>query len=167
MAALDALAQLLRVTADRGWVESATWIPTPPACPDIDPGSDRLHLLLRRAFAGYDLDLRPALACEAGFPDRWLERRTSMAALYGRMRVDRAALTSVVLRERVAIFDDVLASGKHYHCARQRIGEVTQLSKSSYAVPICGVFLVRRIPRREPGRTAARTAGTGTGAGSV
>jgi predicted amidophosphoribosyltransferase len=50
------------------------------------------------------------------------------------------------VRERIALFDDVLTSGKHYKCCERRLHEALP------ATPIHGVFLLRRVfPRRRFG----------------
>jgi hypothetical protein len=149
------LAGRLRGALDRQWVEDSTWIPVPSSRvghhADDRRGADELGGLLRLAFAGYDLDLRAALALRTdGIADRWRPHRLSVPDLRLRLQADAHLLRSTPLRRRIVVFDDVLTSGKHYYCARQCLLE------SLADRPVCGLFLARRLPRREPGRTAPR-----------
>jgi predicted amidophosphoribosyltransferase len=43
------------------------------------------------------------------------------------------------VRAQIALFDDVLTSGKHYKCCQRRLREALP------STPIAGVFLARRV----------------------
>jgi predicted amidophosphoribosyltransferase len=149
--AVRALAELLRAGVERAWVESATWVPIPPSQPQHDPDADVLTTILRQAFADYDLDVRGVLRQRTPrVPDRRLRARARFHTLYESLCVEDVALSATAPRERIVLFDDVLTSGKHYQCARQRILE------TDAKVPVCGVFLTRRVPRSELGRMLPR-----------
>ena len=116
--AIDDIARALRGALSRSSVECATWIPIPPSRParnaDYD---DRLQCILAAAFVDYALDLRTAHhQSEATAADHVSARRSSAAALYRVLGLDRELLAREPLRERIVLFDDVLTSGKHYKC---------------------------------------------------
>jgi predicted amidophosphoribosyltransferase len=135
------LARRLRAAIDRSWVEGSTWVPQPSS-----RGKNDLTRMLQLAFEDYDLDVRAVLRLDSdGVADRWRDRRLSLVELWERMSVDSEVLGSQPMRRRIVLFDDVLTSGKHYCCARQRLAEAC-LDR-----PVCGVFLARRVPRAEPG----------------
>jgi len=78
---------------------------------------DRLQCILAAAFVDYALDLRTAHhQSEATAADHVSARRSSAAALYRVLGLDRELLAREPLRERIVLFDDVLTSGKHYKC---------------------------------------------------
>ncbi|HTT07031.1 MAG TPA: hypothetical protein VMF64_17260 [Steroidobacteraceae bacterium] len=123
--ALLRAAQALRAAAPRAWVEQASWCPIPPSAragaSDYD---DRLLRLLRLAFAGYDVDIRPLLRQSQSLPaDHCGRQRVAFAALYEAMTVDTSQLLSCTLRMEVVLFDDVLTTGKHLKCAQLRLRE--------------------------------------------
>jgi hypothetical protein len=143
--AIDNIARALRAALSRPSVESATWVPTPPSRPRLDPDyDDRLRRILTEAFGDYDLDLRDLLhQSEGSAADHARTRRLTADALYLLIGLDRGALALRPLRARIVLFDDVLTTGKHYKCCERRLREVLA------SVPISGVFVARRVlPRR-------------------
>ena len=114
--AVEALAAALRSAVSRSWAESATWIPIPPSRSASDRNyDDRLVRILRKAFTGYDVDIRTVLfQRESMAADHCQPRRTHIDSLFECIRVNWSALGSRPLRERLVLFDDLLTTGKHY-----------------------------------------------------
>ncbi len=139
--AVRAIADLLRRAVSRDWAETATWIPIPPSRAFLEIDHDqRLLPVLRRAFDGYDVDLRTILSLrESTHPDHLSERRSSADALYQRLRIDPHTLAARPLRDRLVLFDDVVTTGKHYRCCERRLREALP------AATIMGVFVARRV----------------------
>ena len=110
-----ALADLLRGAITRAWAEAATWIPIPPSRVFLDVDHDqRLLPVLRRAFHGYDVDVRTILSLRVSTdPDHLSARRSSADALYQRLQIDPHTLAARPLRDRLVLFDDVVTTGKH------------------------------------------------------
>jgi hypothetical protein len=138
--AIATLAQWLRGALTREQAEHCTWVPIPPSKrrdhPEFD---DRLSRTLHLAFAGYDVDVRELLyQAQSTLADHAGPSRLGAAALYGLLRLDATALVYLPVRERIAVFDDVLTSGKHYKCCERRLREALP------GTPVSGVFLVRR-----------------------
>ena len=83
-------------------------------------------------------------------PDHLHPSRLSVEALYGNLRLDLEILSCRPLRACIALFDDLLTSGKHYKCCER------QLRQTLPSTPIAGVFLMRRVlPRRRHSRGCA------------
>jgi hypothetical protein len=139
--AVNALAAALRSAVSRSWAEGATWIPIPPSRSARDRNyDDRLVRILRRAFAGYDTDIRTILfQRESLAADHRRPRRTHIDSLFECIRVDWSALGSRPLRDRLVLFDDVLTTGKHYRCCARRLREVLPNTR------ISGLFIARRV----------------------
>jgi predicted amidophosphoribosyltransferase len=144
--AIGQIAAALRGCAARGFVEASTWVPVPPSAAWGEAGyDDRLVRTLRRAFTGYDLDLRLLLQqTRSTQPDHCRGRRVSSTALLGLIRLDAWAMRARPLRSRIVLFDDVLTTGKHYKCCEQRLHEWLP------CVPVCGWFIARRALKRPP-----------------
>jgi hypothetical protein len=144
------LAAWLRAAVPREKAERCTWVPVPPSKQPGDPDfDDRLSRILRLAFSGYDIDVRDLLYQACSTPGDHASRlRLPEQALLETLRFDPAALGSGPIRGIVALFDDVLTSGKHYKCCQKRIREALPHA------PVVGVFLMRRAPAR-----AARSLG--------
>lgn len=143
--AIETLAQWLRAALTREEAERSTWVPIPPSKRYGDPDyDDRLVRTLRLAFDAYDVDVRCLLQqIRSTVPDHTDRRRGSAAALYDNLRLDITLLSARPVRQRIALFDDVLTSGKHYFCCRRRLMQVLP------SAPIAGVFLMRRqLPAR-------------------
>lgn len=130
--AIIAVATGLRAAISQADAERCTWVPIPPARatdhPDYD---DRLARTLRRAFDGYAVDVRAVLRYAAG-ADR--------AAADNPLWVDVAALRERPLRQRIALFDDLLCTGRHFRWAQRRLRELVPAM-----LPISGLFLARRV----------------------
>jgi predicted amidophosphoribosyltransferase len=139
--AIGEVARALRAAVSQSWVERATWIPIPTSrLPPDEDYDDRLQRVLRQAFGDYALDLRALLyQSRRTAADHASARRSSFAALYGLMRLDRQLLAQAPLRDRVVLFDDVLTTGKHYKCCERRLREAQVKN------PISGLFVARRI----------------------
>jgi hypothetical protein len=139
--AIGAVARALRAAVSQSWVEGVTWVPIPTSRPPPDADyDDRLQRVLHQAFIGYALDLRALLyQSQATAADHASARRSSFAALYRLIRLDRQLLTSAPLRDRIVLFDDVLTTGKHYKCCERLLRE------TPLELPISGLFVARRI----------------------
>jgi hypothetical protein len=142
--AIGEVARALRAAVSRSWVERATWIPIPTSRPPPDADyDDRLQRVLRQAFGDYALDLRAMLyQSRPTAADHASARRSSCAALYRLMRLDRQLFERAPLRERIVLFDDVLTTGKHYKCCERRLRE------AMIQIPISGLFVARRLLAR-------------------
>jgi len=138
--AIGEVARALRAAVSQSWVERATWVPIPTSRPPPDADyDDRLQRVLRQAFGDYALDLRALLyQSQPTAADHASARRSSFAALYGLIGLDRQLLARAPLRDRIVLFDDVLTTGKHYKCCEHRLRETLDL------IPISGVFVARR-----------------------
>jgi predicted amidophosphoribosyltransferase len=146
--AIATLAQWLRLAVSRPEAERTTWVPIPPSRCGADPGfDDRLSRTLGLAFEAYDVDVRSLLYQRQNTAaDHAAAVRLSAEALHAVLCLDMGALLARPVRERIALFDDVLTSGKHYKCCERRLHEALP------ATPIHGVFLLRRVfPRRRFG----------------
>jgi hypothetical protein len=140
-AAIRTVASILRGCCDRPWAEDATWCPIPSSSA-IDSASydDRLWRTVRRAFEGYDLDIRMLLRqIVSTRADHTAIRRLSIDRLYNLLSIDVDALKERPLRRRIILFDDLLTSGKHFKCCQRRLHEAAQ------EVPVCGLFFAHRI----------------------
>ena len=139
--AITMLAQWLRGAVTREAAERSTWVPIPPSKRRGDPDyDDRLTRTLSVAFHAYDVDVRSLLyQFENTVPDHAGPTRLSATALYDNLRLDVEALNARPIRGRIALFDDVLTTGKHYKCCERRLREALPCT------PIAGVFLTRRV----------------------
>jgi hypothetical protein len=138
--AINAAAAMMRSALTRDLAEDATWVPIPPSRALRDPDfDDRLARIIRRAFAGYDLDVRNLLyQAVSTASDHLGERRISMPALYERIHVNWHALEARPVRTRLVLFDDVLTTGKHFKCCERRLRRVMP------DISISGMFVARR-----------------------
>jgi len=132
----------LRGSMSREVVEKVTWVPVPPSSavgePDYD---DRLLRVLRRAFGGYNVDIRELLRQrESTIPDHKANDRISMDALRDILAIDHAVVEARPLGERIVLFDDVLTSGKHFKCCEYRIREALPDGP-----PVVGMFIARSV----------------------
>jgi predicted amidophosphoribosyltransferase len=140
--ALAAIADRMRALIAQSDAECCTWVPVPPANatdhPDYD---DRLARALRAAFSGYDADVRAILrVAEGDGPVSGPAPRLNADQVYQRLWVDVDLLRRQPLRTHVVLFDDVIATGTHYHAAARRLREVVPV-----ALPILGVFFARHV----------------------
>jgi predicted amidophosphoribosyltransferase len=142
--AIATLAHRLRLAVSRTEAEQSTWVPIPPSRSLDDPDfDDRLSRTLSLAFDSYDVDVRGLLYQVRNTPsDHAADVRLSADMLYELLHIDVAALGARPIRERIALFDDVLTTGKHFKCCERR------LRQSLPCVPIAGVFLLRRVLAR-------------------
>lgn len=124
--AIDAVAESLRRGFGRAAVETAlTFVPLPGSKrPGDDDYCDRLPRALHRAFEGWDADIRPLLRVNgsATADHERHAKRLRRSELLRLMELDREQLAQP-LRPIVALFDDVLTSGKHLSIAKARLRE--------------------------------------------
>jgi hypothetical protein len=139
--AIARLARWLRGAISREQAECCTWVPIPPSRQRGDPDfDDRLSRTLNLAFNAYDVDVRALLyQLQSTVPDHARQARLSAQALYENLRLDVEALMARPVRQSIALFDDVLTTGKHYKCCERRLREALPCT------PIAGVFLMRRV----------------------
>lgn len=123
--AIAEVANGIRRQVGQEWVERLTFVPIPPSKIPGDPDyCDRLEVTLRRAFAGYNADVRPLLRQTESTPSDHKNpgNRIKYGNLLAITEIDGGQL-QVPVRERIVLFDDVLTSGKHYKVAKTRIQE--------------------------------------------
>lgn len=140
--AIRTVASGLRTAISQTSVEKLTWVPIPPSKAvghaDYD---DRLMRSLAGAFSGYNADVRLLLKQTASTEaDHRADNRLSPDALYDLLEIDHVALNSAPVRQGIALFDDVLTTGKHFKCCERRLREVLP-----EGLPIIGIFIARRI----------------------
>jgi hypothetical protein len=139
--AISHSATALRNLIQRTWVEQhGTFVPMPtskiPGHRDYD---DRIHRLLRTAFAGFDADIRPILEQTASTAaDHESSERLAHAALRELTRINQACAVAPP-RSSIAVVDDVLNSGKHFKVAQEL------LSQRFPGVPVIGIFVARCV----------------------
>lgn len=141
-AAVADIAAGLRSAIARPSAEQITWLPIPPSKAqghaDYD---DRLTRTLRMAFAGYNADIRQLLRQTASTEaDHAAGNRLDPEELYGLLQVDQTAIAARPIQGTIALFDDVLTTGKHFKCCERPLREVLPAD-----VTIIGVFVARRI----------------------
>jgi predicted amidophosphoribosyltransferase len=140
--ALATVAGALRRQFGRAAIETLiTFVPIPPSKRPGDPDHcDRLQRTLRLAFEGLSADVRPLLRQRVSTHADHLSggRRTRFGELLEITELDAAQLVRP-LRPLVALFDDVLTSGKHLAVARLRIRE------SFPDQAIIAVLIARRV----------------------
>ncbi len=124
--AIETVARALRAGFGRAAVESAlTFVPMPTSKRPGDADyCDRLQRALQRAFEGWDADIRPLFRPSTAAPPdhERRERRLPRRELLRLVEIDGTRLGQP-LRPVVALFDDVLTSGKHLSVAKSRIRE--------------------------------------------
>jgi len=142
--AIESVALALRRGFGRAAVEAAlTFVPVPTSKrPGDDDYCDRLSCALHRAFAGWNADVRPLLRLKA-FPyaDHERHERVRRGELLKLMELDAAQLERPP-RPMIALFDDVLTSGKHLSVAKARIRE-------RFPKQLVIALLVARVSRAE------------------
>jgi hypothetical protein len=138
--AITEVATALRKAISSESVSRFTWIPIPPsktiAHPDYD---DRLVRILEAAFSGMGADTRLLLRQTADTDGDHSGNRLSPNDLAAILSIDNQAAHSRDFRPGIALFDDVLTTGKHFTCCKQA------LRQTGYTGPIIGVFVARRI----------------------
>lgn len=140
--AIDEIADGIRSAVGKKNAEELTWVPVPPSKAvghsDYD---DRLIRTLEKAFLGFDADmrllLRQAISTEA---DHISAGRLTPEELLAITELDRDVFNSRPIRRGIVLFDDVLASGKHFKCCETRLRDVVPPE-----VPIIGVFVARSV----------------------
>jgi predicted amidophosphoribosyltransferase len=124
--ALATVAEALRRQFGRAAIETLiTFVPIPPSkLPGEPDHCDRLQRTLQLAFEGLDVDIRPLVRQRASSAadHRSRGRRMRFGELLGITELDAEQLERP-LRPLVALFDDVVTSGKHLAVAQLRIRE--------------------------------------------
>jgi len=140
--AIARVAADLRGSISRELIEKVTWVPVPPSSVVADPDyDDRLVRTLKRAFAGYNVDIRELIRqSESTIPDHRGSERSSIDALRDILEIDDAVLDGRPLGERIVLFDDVLTTGKHFKCCEYRIREALPDGP-----PVIGMFIARSV----------------------
>lgn len=140
--ALVTVAGALRRQFGRAAIETAiTFVPIPPSKRAGEPDHcDRLQRTLQIAFKGLNADIRPLLRQRVSTHADHLSggSRLRFGELLEITELDAAHLRRP-LRPLVALFDDVLTSGKHLAVARVRIRE------SFPDQAIIAVLIARRV----------------------
>ena len=140
--AIATVAQALRRQFGSAAVETRlTFVPIPPSKLPGDPDHcDRLVRTLQLAFVGLDADIRPLLRQSASTVADHLSRgcRMRFRELLEVTELDQEQLKRP-LRPLVALFDDVLTSGKHLAVAKLRIRQAFP------GQAIIAVLLARRV----------------------
>lgn len=144
--AIETVAHALRRGFGRAAVETAlTFVPLPTSKrPGDEDYCDRLFRSLQRAFEGWSADIRPLLRLNgsARADHERRARRLRRGELLKLMELDDAQLAQP-LKPIIALFDDVLTSGKHLSVAKALI-------RARFPdQPIIAV-LVARVSRDEP-----------------
>lgn len=139
--AVQIIADGLRRAISQQNAERYTWIPIPPSKVEGDADyDDRMLRTLRRAFQGYDADVRPLLRQTGSTAaDHEQQDRLTRDALRALLEVDYVELRLAPVRAGIILVDDVLASGKHFKCCEHRLRETLP------DVPIAGVFVARCV----------------------
>lgn len=144
--AIDTVAQALRGGFGRAAVEWAlTFVPMPTSkCPDDRDYCDRLSRALHRAFRGWDADIRPLLHLKtsARADHERRAQRLRRRELTNLMMLDERMLARP-LRPIVALFDDVLTSGKHLSVAKAHL-------RARFPDQAVIAVLVARVSRKGP-----------------
>jgi len=124
-----------------------TWVPIPSSkLPDHPEYDDRILKTLRRAFAGYDADIRELFRQSVSTDaDHGSNSRITPESLLELLIVDHDAWNRAPPRS-IVLFDDVLTTGKHFKACERRLREIDP------TIAIAGVFVARRaLPRRIDG----------------
>lgn len=146
-AAIETVARALRRGFGRAAVQTAlTFVPIPTSKrPGEADYCDRLLRALHRAFEGCNADIRPLLRLKvsARADHERKAQRLRRGELLKVMALDSAQLERP-LRPIVALFDDVLTSGKHLSVAKACIRE-------RFPDQLVIAVLVARVSRDAPG----------------
>jgi predicted amidophosphoribosyltransferase len=141
--AIATIAAGLKGAFPRQEVERHTWVPIPSSkLPDHPEYDDRIAKTLRRAFAGYDVDIRELLRQSVSADaDHGSNSRMTPESLLELLIIDHEAWDRAPPRS-IILFDDVLTTGKHFKSCERRLREMDP------TVAIAGVFVARRaLPR--------------------
>lgn len=139
--AISHSAAALRSLIQRNWIEQVgTLIPMPSSkIPGHAEFDDRIPRILHAAFNGFAADIRPLLEQTVSTDaDHESTERMTYDDLRGITRINEP-LAATPPRGNIAVFDDVLNSGKHFKVAQEL------LSERFPGTPIIGVFVARCI----------------------
>lgn len=134
-------ARALFESLDVDWLESSTFVPIPPSKSKSDPEyDDRMTKILANINPNQPVDFRELI----------IQKKSTQPVHHGLQPRDpdlirkNFKLAKNLLKpepEHIIICDDVLTTGAHYRAAvdllRASIGD---------DIPICGVFIARRVP---------------------
>lgn len=140
--AINEVAVAIRSAVGKRNAKELTWVPVPPSKAvghaDYD---DRLSRTLEKAFLGFDADVRLLLRqATSTKSDHDSPERLTPEELLAIAELDRDAFNSRPIGRGIVLFDDVLASGKHFKCCETRLRDVVPPH-----VPIIGVFVARSV----------------------
>jgi predicted amidophosphoribosyltransferase len=141
--AIATIAAGLKGAIARQEVERHTWVPIPSSkLPDHPEYDDRLVQTLRRAFAGYNADVRELLRQSVSAnADHDSNSRMTPENLLELLFIDHGAWNRATPRSIIP-FDDVLTTGKHFKACERRLREIDP------TIAIAGIFVARRaLPR--------------------
>lgn len=142
--AIATIAAGLKVAIARQEVERHTWVPIPSSkLPDHPEYDDRIAKTLRRAFAGYNADIRELFRQSVSTnADHGSHSRITPESLLELLILDHDAWDRAPPRS-IILFDDVLTTGKHFKACERRLRGIDS------TIAIAGVFVARRaLPRR-------------------
>jgi len=142
--AIATIAAGLKAAIARPEVERHTWVPIPSSkLPDHLEYDERIVKTLRRAFVGYNVDIRELLRQSVSTDaDHGSNSRMTPEGLLELLIVDRDAWDRAPPRS-IILFDDVLTTGKHFKACERRLRDIDP------TIAIAGVFVARRaLPRR-------------------
>ena len=140
--AINEISAAIRSAVGKKNAEELTWVPVPPSKAvghaDYD---DRLSRTLEKAFLGFDADVRLLLRQTTSTKsDHDSQERLTPEELLAITELNRDALNSRPIGRGIVLFDDVLASGKHFKCCEARLRDVVPAD-----TPIIGVFVARSV----------------------
>jgi len=141
--AIATIAAGLKGAVARQEVERHTWVPIPNSkLPDHPEYDDRIVKTLRRAFAGYNVDIRELLRQSVSTnADHGSNSRMTPESLLELLIVDNDAWDRAPPRS-IILFDDVLTTGKHFNACERRLREIDA------TIAVAGIFVARRaLPR--------------------
>ncbi|MGC1522104.1 MAG: phosphoribosyltransferase, partial [Steroidobacteraceae bacterium] len=142
--AIATIAAGLKAAIARQEAERHTWVPIPTSkLSDHPEYDDRIVKTLRRAFAGYNVDIRELFRQSVSTDaDHGSNSRMTPEGLLELLIVDHDAWHRAPPRS-IILFDDVLTTGKHFKACERRLREIDP------TIAIAGIFVARRaLPRR-------------------
>jgi predicted amidophosphoribosyltransferase len=141
--AIATIAAGLKGAVARPEIERHTWVPIPSSkLPDHPEYDDRIVKTLRRAFTGFDVDIRELLRQSVSVnADHGSNSRMTPESLFELLIVDHDAWDRAPPRS-IILFDDVLTTGKHFKACERRLREIDP------SIAIAGIFVARRALQR-------------------
>ena len=141
--AMVTVARDLRTILEQWQIESVTFVPVPPSKAKDDPAYDpRLVQILTRTAKGFEGDVRELIQQRTSMAaSHESDRRPEIHELIANYYIDEAIAHPP--RKNVAIFDDLLTTGRHYKAMQ------AMLSERYPEAMIYGLFVARRIPNTD------------------